>query len=336
MHRLLSILLIFFRLVPVLAQTPHGDELKIECSQCHNPDGWTIINETVQFDHDKTNFKLEGTHIRTDCKQCHVTLVFNETPLECISCHSDIHSMTVGNDCARCHTSKDWLVDHIPELHEENGFPLIGAHGSLSCVDCHLSENNVIFNRIGNECISCHRNDYAATQNPNHEMSGFSTNCIECHDLFGTGWDSENINHNFFPLTSGHNIQDCNQCHITGNFSDASPDCVGCHRDDYDQTNNPNHQAANFPTDCVSCHTTNPGWIPATFDHDGRYFPIYSGEHEGEWNDCIDCHANSNNYSEFSCFKCHTKPDMDDKHKDENGYDYVNSLCLQCHPDGSE
>jgi len=79
--------------------------------------------------------------------------------MDCASCHVDIHSQSVGNDCVRCHTSETWLVDNIPELHEENGFPLIGSHSNLSCVECHTSETTLRFDRVGNECISCHRDD---------------------------------------------------------------------------------------------------------------------------------------------------------------------------------
>ena len=31
-------------------------------------------------------------------------------------------------------------------------------------------------------------------------------------------------------------------------------DCVGCHLPDFQQTVNPNHSAAGFPTNCQICH----------------------------------------------------------------------------------
>lgn len=406
MYRLSS-LIFLLGCLPLLAQTPHGENLDMDCVECHNPGGWNINYQTIQFNHSTTDFELEGTHVNVDCKLCHSTMVFDQAPMDCASCHADIHSQSVGNDCVRCHTSETWLVDNIPELHEANGFPLIGAHSNLSCIECHNTDSsNLRIDPLGNECINCHQDDYSATQNPNHQQAGFSTDCIECHTPLGFGWDSESINHDFFPLTEGHdlqdcsqchttgnysdaspecvtchqedyagtmnpnhstsgfstdcvachttnpgwtpavinhdffpltmghNIQDCTQCHTTGNYSDASPECVACHQTDYDQTNNPNHLAANFPTDCVACHTTNPGWTPAEFDHDGQYFPIYSGKHRETWNDCVECHANPSNYADFTCFTCHLQPEMDDKHSEENGYEYLSSACLQCHPNG--
>lgn len=392
--------------LPILGQSPHGNSLKVDCAQCHNPDGWKTDLETIKFDHSTTDFDLEGTHQITDCKSCHVSLVFSEVPTDCISCHTDIHSQSVGNDCIRCHTSENWLVFTIPEIHEENGFSLIGAHTNLSCVECHSNESTLVFNRIGNECIECHRDDYLATQNPNHMGAGFSQDCIECHTPTGFGWDAvgiihdffpltmghdiqdcsqchdvtnfsnisadcfachdddyagttnpnhvsasfstncvtchttapgwmpANLDHSFFPLTSGHDVQDCTLCHINNNYINTPTDCFACHNDDYAQANNPNHQAANFPTDCVSCHTTNPGWMPANFDHDNMYFPIYSGKHQDEWNSCIECHTNTSNYAIFNCLECHQAGETADQHDGVNGYIYESNACFQCHPNG--
>ncbi len=317
-----------------MGQNPHGEELTMDCAFCHTADSWTIEIDSIQFNHNTTDFYLEGTHNQVDCKLCHPTLVFNEASSDCISCHDDVHSMTVGNDCVRCHTSETWLIDNIPELHEENGFPLIGAHSSLSCDECHISDTYLRFDRLGNECINCHQDDYLATTNPNHQSAGYSTECLDCHNPLGFGWEADVITHGFFPLTLGHDIQDCKECHISDNFSDASPECVSCHQDDYNSTTNPNHQSAGFSTNCILCHTADIDWIPASFNHDDQFFPIYSGEHEGEWNDCIDCHNNPNNYAEFTCIGCHINPETNEEHNGVDGYVYESNACLACHPTG--
>ena len=336
MYRLSFIALVLFSTTCMLGQSPHGPDLKIDCASCHNPGGWDIDLGTLTFDHSSTNFDLEGAHQLLDCASCHSDLRFDNTPTDCFSCHTDVHAQSVGNDCMRCHTTENWLVFGVPELHEQNGFPLIGAHSNLSCVECHSMETSLVFNRLGNECIECHRTDYVATQNPNHVMAGFSTDCFICHDPLGFGWEGANIVHDFFPLTQGHDIQDCNACHDNGTFSNTPTDCFACHMQDYQQTSNPNHQAANFPTDCASCHTTNPGWMPASFDHDSKFFPIYSGEHEGVWNSCTDCHMVANNFAVFDCLNCHPAGEMADEHDDVNGYIYQSNACLQCHPQGEE
>ncbi|MFK5878515.1 MAG: hypothetical protein QM478_03350, partial [Flavobacteriaceae bacterium] len=294
MYRLSSIVIAFLMFATVFSQSPHGDELKIKCNQCHSPFGWEIDIHYMRFEHNETDFNLEGAHTQVDCKSCHTSMVFDKAPNQCASCHTDIHSMTVGNDCARCHTSNDWLIDNIPEIHEENGFSLIGVHGTLSCIDCHNSEPNLRFDNLGNECINCHQNDYLTAETPNHIDLDFSTDCIECHDPLGIGWDSDAIDHDFFPLTLGHDIPDCRECHTNGTYSNLSPECITCHQTDYDTTTDPDHGNVGFPTDCIECHTTNPGWTPATINHD--FFPLTLGH---DIQDCTECHLTSN-YSDTS------------------------------------
>ncbi len=480
-----SVFLSFFFLsfsVSLVAQTPHGEKLTMDCADCHNYSGWETLKSDMEFNHNDTEYILENSHQFIDCKSCHTTLVFDETPSQCFECHTDVHSMSVGNDCMSCHTTSNWLVDNIPELHEQNGFALVGPHANPSCVDCHLSENNLRFDRIGNDCTSCHLDEYANTQTPNHQSAGFSTDCIECHNPFALSWTSETIRHNFFPLEGGHDIQDCFQCHQQDDYSTLSADCaschledhqastnpshtnlnfstdctechdinawspstydhsafpllgahaellsdcnachqgsyentpntcvachqdnfnettnpnhvnsqfstdclechneeawvpstfdhstypllgahadlisdcnichqgnyentpntcVACHQDDYNDTNNPNHQTAQFPTDCLECHNEDT-WTPSTFDHDALYFPIYSGEHNGEWNQCTECHINSSNYAIFSCIDCHehnNRADMDDEHDEVSGYVYESNACYDCHPTGDD
>ena len=111
--------------------------------------------------------------------------------------------------------------------------------------------------------------------------------------------------------------------------------CVSCHQADYNGTTNPGHQSAGFPTDCASCHTT-ATWQGAKFDHDGPFFPIYSGSHRGRWNSCSDCHTVVSDLRQFSCLTCHehNKTEMDSKHRGRSGYQYVSTACLSCHPSG--
>ena len=295
-------LMVVLFVVRAAAQSPHGEAFKIDCSACHLPDSWTAMKDPLGFNHDSTALPLIGVHARIDCKSCHSSMRFDEKlASDCISCHMDVHAMTVGNDCARCHTPRTWLVDEIPELHEQNGFPLIGVHSNLSCVDCHSADNTLTFARLGNDCINCHRADFMATQSPNHTGAGFSVNCSECHDPMGNGWSTAFSNHDFFPLTGGHDIQDCAQCHHTGNFSDASPVCSTCHMTDFNSTTDPDHTAAGFSTDCATCHNTGPGWN-ASFDHNITNFPLH-GTHATT--DCIQCHANGYAGTPTACSACH-------------------------------
>ena len=230
--------------VGLYAQNPHGTALKYDCKACHTAGSWSYSANNDLFDHQKTAFALEGQHESAACKACHTDLVFEVATSSCVACHTDVHSMSIGNDCARCHTPENWLVDNIPELHEANGFPLIGGHTMTACTDCHKSETNLRWERIGNECSLCHLDDYYATQTDpgityKHVDEGFSTNCTECHDPFAPEWKYATFfghgRAGSFPIQSGNHgpgvWNDCSDCHIVqGDFSIFS--CIDCHEHD--------------------------------------------------------------------------------------------------------
>jgi hypothetical protein len=184
--------------------------------------------------------------------------------------------------------------------------------------------------------VSCHQKDYAATTNPNHTAARFPTTCETCHTI--TAWRPAKFDHSQtrFPLTGAHTRVDCAQCHPGGRYTGTPRDCYSCHQANYAATTNPNHRASGFPTTCQDCHTTT-AWRPASFDHDGRYFPIYSGKHRGKWSSCGDCHVNPGNYKDFECIRCHehsNKAEVDKEHREVNGYAYASAACYRCHPRG--
>ncbi|RIJ47384.1 hypothetical protein D1614_14815 [Maribellus luteus] len=317
--------------------SPHGDDLKVDCLDCHSTEGWIFSASTAKFSHDQTTFRLEGEHQTTDCKSCHTLLVFSQAKSNCVDCHTDMHNTTVGMDCARCHTPKSWLVANITELHQGSRFPLLGAHNTADCFDCHISVSNLEFQPLGVECIDCHRQDYLATTNPNHQQSGISVNCFECHRIDAFSWTSKGFNHDFFPLTKGHELNSCTACHTSGVFEPVSTDCYSCHQNDFASATNPAHNNAGFTTQCTDCHTTDPDWKPAKFDiHDDYYFPVYSGKHRGEWNNCADCHTQPASYAAFSCITCHehNQAETDSHHREVNAYTYTATSCYSCHPTG--
>ncbi|MBP6825825.1 MAG: hypothetical protein KA165_04600, partial [Saprospiraceae bacterium] len=342
--------------VNLLSQSPHGAQFKVNCADCHTSAGWEIPYDawdrsgpifsrttgwqigwdTARFSHSKTDFPLTGQHVRVDCRACHQSMVFSEVNSECVSCHTDMHNGTVGKDCARCHNMENWLVDNIPELHQDNGFPLTGAHALATCTDCHKSESGLRFDRIGNECVNCHLSDFSTAASPDHKTAGFSTNCVDCHDLTRFDWTTDKVKHDFFPLTKGHDIADCAKCHTTGSYSNTPSDCISCHKNDFETAINPKHMSAGFSQNCVECHTTDPDWTPAQFtQHDADYFPIYSGKHKGTWSQCAECHTNPSNYAEFTCTTCHVNPETNNQHNGVNGYSYNSPACLACHPTGN-
>lgn len=340
--------------VQAFSQNPHDADLRINCAACHSPDGWeiptsaweagTLVSPNTEevFSHDQTNFPLQNRHAEVDCRSCHATLEFTIAQNTCISCHTDLHQMTVGDDCTRCHSTEHWLVDDINEIHLENGFPMLGNHALALCTDCHFSETALRFDRIGNDCINCHLPDYEATTTPDHRAAGFPTECLDCHDMASPNWQwsAGGSGHLFFPLTEGHAINDCSACHQNSDFSNTPTDCFACHENDFRATTSPDHESGNFPMDCAICHTTAVGWPASAFtQHDEIYFPIFSGKHKGEWNECTDCHTVAGDFSSFSCIDCHEHNNANslaDEHDEVSNYSYSSKACYDCHPRGEE
>ncbi len=355
MHRLSQIVICLWFSTSLFSQNPHGSAFKINCAACHTAETWTIPTDFWQkptkntkkstdlprFDHASTGFELSGQHEKVSCTACHQNLEFSSTQSTCISCHTDVHQQSVGVDCKRCHDANSWLLNDLREIHLQNGFPLLGSHRLADCKDCHFSETALRFDRIGNDCVNCHLDKYQATTAPNHAAAGYSTNCADCHDLTlpDWHWQAGAANHLFFPLTGGHQINDCTKCHLGGNFTNTPTDCVACHQANYQATTSPNHVASGFSTDCKTCHTTDPGWSAGNFtQHDALYFPIFSGRHDGAWSQCNECHTTPNDYKSFSCTDCHhhnNAGNLADKHSDVGGYSHSSTACYSCHPKGN-
>lgn len=305
------------------------------CVFCHSTTRW----KPAQYNHDLTNFPLTGAHRRVDCVDCHVNDVYSGTPIECFACHeqdfngtSDPDHVTSGfsTNCEICHTTNGWVPSTFD--HAKTAFPLTGAHKSLQCIDCHANG----YAGTATDCAACHIQDFDNTTDPDHRASGFDTNCEICHST--SAWTPATFDHNDtgFPLTGAHQSLQCLDCHANG-YTGTAKECAACHQQDSDNTTDPDHAAANFPLTCQDCHST-AAWKPATFNHDSQYFPIYSGKHRGEWDDCSDCHVNAANYAQFECINCHehSKSRMDDKHSGVSGYVYNSQNCYNCHPDGRE
>ena len=337
MYKLSFIIVLILLTLSGFAQSPHGEKFKTDCAACHNAKDWRVTKADMSFNHNNTRFKLTGQHRFADCKGCHQTLKFQEAKSECKDCHTDMHRNTLGPDCARCHDTKAWIIINNSALHQLSRFPLLGNHAVADCASCHKSSSNLQFEPLGIECVDCHRVDYLAAKSPDHQKSGYSTNCLDCHGVKSTGWNGVSFEHGFFPLTGGHSIS-CAECHKDGSFQKISNECASCHQKNFNSTTRPNHQLTGFSTACDDCHTTNPGWNPANFkEHDASYFPIYSGNHKGKWDRCTDCHT-ANTYKTFSCTNCHehAQSDSDSQHKGINGYSFQSVSCFSCHPQGDK
>lgn len=242
------------------------------------------------------------------------------------------------DDCTICHSSEAWKPAVIgPDFdHTERGFLLRGAHVAAACRACHVSLD---FGKAARVCVSCHLDAH---------INEFGAECDRCHTEVSfidrtRMWRAHLTTR--FPLVGVHRILDCEQCHLIPNqnqmqYVKTPVECRACHLAEYLATTNPDHQAVGFSTTCELCHVPTI-WrqIPGGIDHDGPYFPIFSGRHRGKWTSCSDCHFNPQNYGVFSCILCHAHDDQADvtrQHSGVSGFVYNGQSCYSCHPTGEE
>jgi hypothetical protein len=305
------------------------------CDVCHSTTAWV----PASFDHSKSGFPLTGAHTVPPraCADCHVNNNYNITNTSCVSCHqNDYNNAKTPVDhiqanfpttCETCHDTINWMDGTFN--HAATGWALTGSHTvpPRACSDCHVNSN---YKLNQTACVTCHQKDYNSTNNPPHAQVGFPTTCEVCHDTIV--WTDSTFNHNntAFPLTGSHTVPPrvCTDCHVNNNWTTLPTDCYGCHKADYQGTNNPNHVAAGFPTTCATCHDTKV-WTDATFNH--TWFPTTHGGANGI---CSTCHTNPNDYSVFTCTNCHLKPQTDQNHQGVSGYVYNSVNCYQCHKSG--
>ncbi len=313
--------------------SPHGPRT-LSCAGCHRPDAWKPARLTT-FQH-PASFPLVGAHATAGCASCHTKLDFSATDTRCASCHRDPHLGELGNECARCHTTRSF-IDRSAMLraHQLTRFPLTGAHRAADCEACHVpaGQGQRRFAGRSMDCTGCHQVQLHAAKNPDHVAAGFSTQCGSCHAP--TSWNRAAYDHSgtSFPLTGAHRALSCNTCHADAVYRGKASACVSCHLQDYQGTTNPSHAAAQFPTTCASCHRTT-RWSDATFNHDGLYFPIYSGAHRGRWTTCATCHTSASDYRVFTCLQCHGQASTNNAHRDVSGYSYTSQSCYACHRNG--
>jgi LEA14-like dessication related protein len=310
--------------------------LSTDCVSCHTTaPGWTPASFAIH----NTIYPLTGAHVGVNCNECHVNGNYSTTPTTCNGCHSSDYTsaanpnhvaLNLSTDCVSCHTTAPGWAPATFTVHNQY-WQLTGAHTTVNCSECHIGGN---YNNTPTDCNGCHNPDFNATTNPDHQVLNIPTTCVDCHTT-NPGWTPATfaIHNNYFPLVGIHATLNCLQCHTNGTYSGTPSTCIGCHQSEYNGTNNPNHASAGFPNDCTVCHSQN-AWTPANWDHDGMYFPIFSGKHEDQWNNCNECHTTPNNYMLFNCLNCHQQNETNNIHQAVSGYQYNSNACFACHPQG--
>jgi hypothetical protein len=163
--------------------------------------------------------------------------------------------------------------------HDATSFPLVGAHRSLQCSQCHLGGR---YKSLPTTCSNCHNGQIAYGKPITHLMT--AQDCDTCHTT--SSWSPATFQHDLARVTG-----QCSTCH-NGQKATGKPQ---------------NHIATT--QQCDTCHRTT-AWIPAVFtNHDD---PKLIGAHSTL--DCKICHPQTftsafyRDGTQFgSCANCHTR-----------------------------
>ncbi len=125
-----------------------------------------------------------------------------------------------------------------------------------------------------------------------------------------------------FPLIGRHEVIDCSECHIAGQFKGTPMVCGFCHNN----IRAPGKHLQHVPSSniCDDCHTERT-WLGATFDHIGIQ------------DACVTCHNNSIAIGKSAshilstpiCEDCHNTISFD--HVARVDHDSVIGVCSSCH-----
>ena len=294
---------------------PHASAaFPVACETCHkySAPNW----RDAGFNHNvTTTFALGGVHITQPCAACHVNNVFKGTPRDCFSCHktdyqnskSPPHAAAAfATTCDSCHKYTDPAWKPATFNHSTaTTFALAGVHATQACATCHV---NNVFKGTPRDCFACHKTDYQNSKTPSHAAAGFPTACDTCHKFADAAWKPSTFNHSTsttFPLAGTHATQLCSACHKNNVFKGTARDCWSCHKTDFQNSVNPGHVAAGFPTTCDGCHRfSDAAWKPAAFNHStSTTFPLV-GVHATS--PCAKCHVNNVfKGTARDCYTCH-------------------------------
>ncbi len=137
------------------------------CTSCHDLGSW----RSIAFDHDRSDFSLEGRHQQQECETCHarpavgVMMTLTGLATTCAGCHQDPHAGQFDRggqpaDCERCHTVADWQPSGF-DHDRDASYALEGAHRQVPCTGCHPHESRgdetwIRFRPLATGCVDCH------------------------------------------------------------------------------------------------------------------------------------------------------------------------------------
>jgi len=235
-----------------------GAPFKNRCEDCHTVQDWHRTTYSITK-HRNSRFPLVAAHAAVPCADCHKAglggrtdkiLPFHFEDRNCMACHKDPHKGEFDKQmsrkrangtpfgCEACHSLKSW-GDINGFDHSKTKYPLLGAHRTVTCGDCHkpTANSESHFKGTPTQCEDCHRD----THDGQFLAKDNKTHCADCHST--ERWSPSTFDHDtktHSPLTGGHANVPCTKCHIQTRtigdkeivvYKNTPSKCVDCHGD---------------------------------------------------------------------------------------------------------
>ena len=141
----------------------HNGRFGMDCAACHTPRDW----DEASFDHNRSNFPLDGAHVNVACEDCHTGSQFTGISTQCVACHADpgFHLGAFSTTCGECHSTSAWLPANFNLSHPEPRVDEEGTginHGYTTCRTCHPDTVRTY------TCLACH-SDNQGGEGEEHE-----------------------------------------------------------------------------------------------------------------------------------------------------------------------
>ncbi len=252
----------------------HQQQLSPKCTNCHGLNSW---KPAINFDHDKTNYKLTGKHTKTQCIQCHKRIngqgsmqFKNILYATCNQCHEDKHKGRFGTSCEKCHTTDSWknLTNSSAFNHDLTRYPLKGKHTAVKCLGCH-KDGNYTTPLVYGKCTDCHKNYHKNYEDIKPCETCHTVNSFKPSDYTTTHHNTQTN----FKLAGAHLAVSCKACHLRPgstqwDFRLKETKCTDCHKSNHKGLFSLKNEWKN----CEDCHNDK-NWIATKFNHnsDSRY-----------------------------------------------------------------
>jgi hypothetical protein len=226
------------------------------CEGCHTVNGFRPATYGIR-DHQSARFALKSAHAAVACQDCHRKgrregdWQFHFPDMACVGCHQNPHTgdfkEAAGTEfapakdvCESCHGVVSWRRLKTFD-HDKTGYPLVGAHQVLGCMDCHKAldpearPRQIPFKAASRKCSGCHEDIHAGQFG-----SGDAVDCARCHTA--NHWPASVFDHekgSTFSLRGAHQDVPCRLCHkaqksATGRtiatYKGTPRECAACHK----------------------------------------------------------------------------------------------------------